>query len=79
MELKPYQQDVIKDLENYLSYLQQHTNPAKAFNEFWTDRVGAYNPLTQVGMKPYKDNIPGAVHIAVKVPTAGGKTFIACN
>lgn len=79
MELKPYQQDVIKDLENYLSYLQQHTNPAKAFNEFWTDRVGAYNSLTQTGMKPYKDNIPGAVHIAVKVPTAGGKTFIACN
>lgn len=79
MELKPYQQDVIKDLENYLSYLQQHNNPAKAFNEFWTDRVGAYNPLTQSGMKPYKDNIPGAVHIAVKVPTAGGKTFIACN
>lgn len=79
MELKPYQQDVIKDLENYLSYLQQHNNPANAFNEFWTDRVGAYNPLTQSGMKPYKDNIPGAVHIAVKVPTAGGKTFIACN
>jgi type III restriction enzyme len=79
MELKPYQQDVIKDLEIYLSYLQQYTNPAKAFNEFWTDRVGAYNPITQVGIKPYKDNIPGAVHIAVKVPTAGGKTFIACN
>lgn len=79
MELKPYQQDVIKDLESYLSYLQHNNNPAKAFNEFWTDRVGAYNPLTQFGMKPYKDNIPGAVHIAVKVPTAGGKTFIACN
>lgn len=79
MELKPYQQDVIKDIENYLSYLQKHINPAKAFNEFWSDRVGAYNPLTQSGMKPYKDNIPGAVHIAVKVPTAGGKTFIACN
>ena len=30
-------------------------------------------------MKPYKNNIPGAVHIAIKVPTAGGKTFIACN
>jgi type III restriction enzyme len=79
MELKPYQQDVIKDLENYLSYLQQHNNPAKAFNAFWTERVGAYNPLTQTGMRNYKDNIPGAVHIAIKVPTAGGKTFIACN
>jgi type III restriction enzyme len=79
MELKPYQQDVIKDLENYLSYLQEHDTPAKAYNEFWTDRVGAYNPLTQVGMRAYKDNIPNAVHIALKVPTAGGKTFIACN
>lgn len=79
MELKPYQQDVIKDLENYLSYLQKYKTPNKAFNELWTERVGAYNPLTQTGMKPYKDNITGAVHIAVKVPTAGGKTFIACN
>lgn len=31
------------------------------------------------GMRPYKNNIPGATHIAMKVPTAGGKTFIACN
>ncbi|MFA9290618.1 MAG: hypothetical protein ACEQSF_05290 [Solirubrobacteraceae bacterium] len=67
MELKPYQQDVIKDLENYLSYLQQHNNPAKAFNAFWTDRVGAYNPLTQSGMKPYKDNNLNAVHTLCKL------------
>jgi type III restriction enzyme len=79
MELKPYQQDVIKDLENYLSYLQKYKTPNKAFNELWTERVGAYNPLTQTGMRGYKDNIPNAVHIAIKVPTAGGKTFIACN
>jgi type III restriction enzyme len=79
MELKPYQQVVIKDLENYLSYLQKSSSPAQAFQAFWEDRVGTYNPLTQLGMKPYKDNIPGAVHIAIKVPTAGGKTFIACN
>ncbi|OWP85308.1 restriction endonuclease [Flavobacterium davisii] len=79
MELKPYQQDVITDLESYLSYIQKSNNPAKAFNEFWTDKVGIYNPITKTGMKPYKDNIPGATHIAVKVPTAGGKTFIACN
>ncbi|MEE1897975.1 DEAD/DEAH box helicase family protein [Flavobacterium rakeshii] len=79
MELKPYQQDVIKDLESYLSYLQEYNSPAKAFNNYWKDKIGEYNPLTDKGMRPYKDNIPGAVHIAVKVPTAGGKTFIACN
>lgn len=79
MELKSYQQDVINDLDNFLEYLNQHSNPAKAFNAYWKDRIGEYNPLTNSGMKPYKNNIPNAVHIAVKVPTAGGKTFIAIN
>lgn len=79
MELKSYQQDVINDLENFLNYLNTYNQPAKAFNEYWKDKVGEYNPLTNSGMKPYKNNIPNAVHIAIKVPTAGGKTFIACN
>lgn len=79
MELKSYQQDVINDLENFLDYLNKYINPAKAFNTYWKDKIGEYNPLTNSGMKPYKNNIPGAVHIAIKVPTAGGKTFIACN
>ena len=30
-------------------------------------------------MRPYKNNVPGAVHACIKVPTAGGKTFIAVN
>lgn len=79
MELKSYQQDVINDLETFLDYLNKYFNSSKAFNTFWKDRIGEYNPLTDSGMKPYKNNIPGAVHIAVKVPTAGGKTFIAIN
>lgn len=82
MELKPYQQQVIKDLESYLEYLQTHQSPAKAFNAYWEDKIGEYTIFldgTSTGMRPYKDNIPGAIHIAVKVPTAGGKTFIACN
>ncbi|MHB0756770.1 DEAD/DEAH box helicase [Polaribacter sp. M15] len=82
MELKPYQQKVIKDLELYLSYLQEQPSPAKAFNTFWKDKIGEYTlnlDGSTTGMRPYKDNIPGANHIAIKVPTAGGKTFIACN
>lgn len=79
MELKSYQQDVINDVENFLDSLNQNTNPAKAFNTYWKERLGEYNPLTNSGMKPYKNNIPNAVHIAIKVPTAGGKTFIAIN
>jgi len=30
-------------------------------------------------MQPYKNNIPKAAHVCIKVPTAGGKTFIAVN
>ncbi|KJJ38741.1 DEAD/DEAH box helicase [Aequorivita vladivostokensis] len=83
MELKPYQHRVIKDLEHFLLYIQKEPTPSKAFNQYWEDKLGIpYTPQLDgsfTGMKPYKDNIPNAVHIAIKVPTAGGKTFIACN
>ena len=82
MELKPYQQQVINDLDKYLEYLNKYRDSAKAFNQFWEDKVGKYQMLldgTAKGMRPYKNNIPGATHVAIKVPTAGGKTFIACN
>lgn len=83
MELKPYQHRVIKDLETFLEYVQKHPTPARAYNQYWEDKLGMpYTPQLDgsfEGMKPYKDNIPNAVHVAIKVPTAGGKTFIAVN
>lgn len=82
MELKPYQKQVIIDLESFLSYLNEKGTPSEAFKQFWEDKIGEYQVKldgSTTGMRPYKDNIPGAVHIAIKVPTAGGKTFIACN
>lgn len=79
MELKSYQQKVIKNLEEYLEYIQEHKNVATAFNQYWEDKIGAYNPIDQTGMQPYKNNVPNAAHVCVKVPTAGGKTFIAVN
>jgi type III restriction enzyme len=79
MELKSYQKQVIRDLSNYFEYLQKHKSADKAFNNYWTEKVGSYNPLTGEGMRPYQSNVPDAVHLCIKVPTAGGKTFIACN
>ncbi|MBL7904212.1 MAG: DEAD/DEAH box helicase family protein [Bacteroidales bacterium] len=79
MELKSYQQKVVKDLEIYLSYVQRYNKTDVAFNRFWEDRIGPYNPLNGTGMQPYKNTIPKAAHVCMKVPTAGGKTFIACN
>lgn len=79
MELKSYQQKVIENLEEYLEYVQEHKNVSTAFNQYWEDKIGPYNPLDNTGMQPYKNNIPNSAHVCIKVPTAGGKTFIAVN
>ena len=79
MELKTYQKQVIDDLQLYFEYLQNHKKADKAFNSFWQEKVGFYNPITGEGMRPYQNTVPNAVHLSIKVPTAGGKTFIACN
>ena len=80
MELKPYQQKVIDDLDHYLQKVEDNQGRyAVAFNEYWEEQLGPYNPLEGKGMGPYKDNVPGVPNVCIKVPTAGGKTFIACN
>lgn len=72
MELKHYQQRVINDLAEYLSTLEKIPHIAKAFKAYW-DEKGV------IGMEEYKNNVPGVPHICAKVPTAGGKTYIAVN
>jgi len=50
MELKSYQRKVIENLEEYLGYVQEHKSLAKAFNQYWEDKIGPYNPLDGTGM-----------------------------
>ncbi len=71
MELKDYQQTVITDLENFLVYLDRYEYVGKAFHNFWQDKG--------VTMDAYKHAVQGVPNVCVKVPTAGGKTFIAVN
>ena len=73
MELKSYQQKVIKDLELFLDYVQKHKKTDVAFNKYWEDKIGIYNPLNGEGMTPYKNLIPRTASVCMKVPTAGGK------
>jgi type III restriction enzyme len=79
MELKSYQKKVITDLEQFFESVQKHKNVGLAFDNFWQQRLGPYNPVRGEGMRPYNEILPGAIHLSIKVPTAGGKTFIACN
>ena len=80
MELKDYQSRVLTDLAHYLDVLDQTPNLVQAFAEYWLSKgVRVDSAGGQAGMEPYKDNVPGVPHICAKVPTAGGKTFIAVN
>lgn len=80
MELKPYQQEVISDLEHFLEMIQNTKNIGDAFYDFWSMHPKTpLQPFIGKAIEPYKNNIPQVPHVCVKVPTAGGKTFIACN
>ena len=79
MELKNYQQDVLKDLAEYIQTWKEQGSLSKAFSSFWKSR--GIHPLLpgDPTFHPYCDTMKGTPNITIKVPTAGGKTFIACN
>jgi type III restriction enzyme len=80
VELKPYQQQVINDLSLFLEQVQETKNVKDAFYNFWAKHPKTpLFPFAGTAIEPYKNNVAGVPHICVKVPTAGGKTFIACN
>ena len=72
MELKTYQKKVIEDLTRYLELLNETKNDAAAFRLFWQEKSAPALGL-------YQNVIPGVPNLCFKVPTGGGKTFIACN
>lgn len=72
MELKDYQADVLTDLSTYLeTLLDCKGHLGKAFTTYWQNRG--------VLQQNYKNNVKKVPHVCVKVPTAGGKTYIAVN
>ncbi len=76
MELKKYQRQVIADLKEYLALLHAEGDYMAAYKSFWQSRgfqVGFG------GIKPYQDLLPGTPNLCFKIPTGGGKTYLACN
>ena len=76
MELKKYQLQVIKDLDRFLELLIEKQNINKAYNALWNEKginVGID------GMPPYDPELAGVPQVCFKVPTGGGKTFLAAN
>lgn len=79
MELKQYQKEVIADLDAYIGYVEKYNCPDTAFHKFWEDKGIPISAIDNYYLHPYDNSITDVPHVTVKVPTAGGKTFIACN
>lgn len=79
MELKSYQQEVINDLSGFIEQLEKTEQLNVAFSRFWESKGISLQTLEDNYLKPYDNSIKGVPRVTVKVPTAGGKTFIACN
>jgi type III restriction enzyme len=75
MELNDYQTEVIDDLKNYLYWLNTNQVLDRAFVDHWKNKPSGISYET----KPYKNTIAGVPHVCLKVPTGGGKTFLAVN
>lgn len=80
MELKPYQQTVINDLGEFIGWLERTEQINIAYEKYWNNKgVSLFDIDGNNYLKPYDNSIKGVPRVTVKVPTAGGKTFIACN
>ena len=75
MELKNYQKRVMRSLSSYLSFLNEY-DMVEAWKRYWAEQDIA---VGFGGVPQYRDEIKGVPHICFKVPTGGGKTFMACS
>ena len=75
MELNKYQTQVMRDLTAYMGSVNRNTNLYSAWRAYWFDKDVA---VGVGGVPRYNNAIDGVPHICMKVPTGGGKTFMAC-
>ena len=75
MELNTYQKQVMRDLTAYMNCVNRGTNLYSAWREYWFSKDVA---VGTGGVPSYNNAIDGVPHICMKVPTGGGKTFLAC-
>jgi type III restriction enzyme len=78
MELKNYQRQVIKDLNRFLELLVEEQNIGAAYKMLWTEK-GVPVGIREDEMPPYNTEMKGIPQVCFKVPTGGGKTFLAAN
>ncbi|MBQ4422432.1 MAG: DEAD/DEAH box helicase family protein [Schwartzia sp.] len=70
MILKDYQAQAIRDLRRFLELLEQMDSLSAAYAALWAEKDALARP-------PYQSTLPGVPQVCFKVPTGGGKTFMA--
>lgn len=82
MKEKVYQTEVLADLKSFLDQLRKTNDLRKAFRQHWLNKKRPVDPdkhQTKL-MHPYNNSIsPNIPNVTLKVPTAGGKTYIAAK
>ena len=71
-----YQDDAIKTLSAFLEKVNTLDSIPSAWKQHWMERdlnIGFGS------IQPYKNTVPGVPYVCMKVPTGGGKTFMACR
>jgi type III restriction enzyme len=76
MEPNKYQKKVLNNLRDFLRLLDDY-NPVDAYRALWESHDVNIAPIGGEGLPPYRDTIKGVPHVCFKVPTGGGKTFLA--
>jgi type III restriction enzyme len=77
MQLKTYQKNVVGDLSRFLTLLTEKGSAAKAYKALWAEKNVNVGPD---GLPYYHYNLQGGVpDVCFKVPTGGGKTFLAAS
>jgi type III restriction enzyme len=78
MELKRYQKQVLLDVERFINECNSKKEIRNAYKRYWELKAGM-SPAEGSDLPPYRTTVARVPRVTVKVPTAGGKTFIACN
>ena len=79
MKLKEYQHQTLSDLGQYIETLNNSKSLSVAYSQYWADKGVSLSSMNNNYLRPYINSVNGVPRVTLKVPTAGGKTFIACN
>lgn len=83
MEYKDFQNEVIEDLQNYILWYTRGHDTGHSLDQIWTWYWHSRHYDVADGdagaIPTYKDTVKGVPYVSFKIPTGGGKTFIAAG